>query len=241
MSLSLFLSTVFMNIENYLAEAGALLLFTAGAGAWFGLYWGWRATRELLLVRILAPLVMGLAAMGFYIIMSALFQILFILSFFIFKAMLYPIPFTLAIMLIGTLHAVSYIQGKVRKEVENAFQFIPPAVQAAEEQLQDEHDHNQEEQEQDEHENQVPWNEEDAEATDNLNEEFVHEEIDDNETIVGEQQDQDMHPEIQSIALIITPFSSPIQTTSRNNYNVVEPLEFLRPAGGAGIAEIDHS
>ena len=241
---SLFLSTVLMNLENNLAETSPLLFFSIGLSAWFGVYWAYCATREPLYARILAPLTLGLAVMGLHSAISTFFHILFILSIFLLKAMLHPIPFTIGLAAIGVARGVAFIQAKVREEVETAFQHIPPAFAAQleqeqeQEQEQAESDHAQEEEEE-ENLNEAFVDNDEVNGSETMGESDGEGDVDD-ETIVGDQHvhEEIEQPDLHPLALPISPPSSPAPLqVPVQDYNVVEPLELIRPAGGAGDIE----
>ena len=206
-----------MNITNNLALGNPILVVTAGLGVWLGIVWGYFAQREVLLTRLLGPVLGGLLVLGGFSILSAFAQILLVITSFLLTSMFHPIPFTLGILGFSAKLSLDFIQIKIREHVDQAFEYIPPTVAAV------------------------------AEAEAEAETEILNEEThgpEEQEILIG---DVSTHPVLfnQSMHYLpISPLDSP--TASSPNipleppvdYNVVESLELIQPMGGAGDVEM---
>ena len=246
-----FLSIVLMNLTNNLALSDPVLVVSAGFGVWLGLIWGYSAKREILPARLLGPVLGGMLVLGGFSILSTFVQILLVITSFLLTSMFHPIPLTLGILGFSAKLGIDFIQIKIREQVGQAFEHIPPAVAAAAEQLEeaeeDEDNHA-------EHEIQAEENQADAEdQADAENQDDAEDQADDEtvcaccsaEILIGDVSTHEIHFNQNINRLPISPIDSPVvshqlhelQEPPSANFNVVEPLELIRPAGGAGDVE----
>ena len=257
-----FLSIVLMNLTNNLALSDPVLVVSAGLGVWLGLIWGYSAKREILPARLLGPVLGGMLVLGGFSILSTFVQILLVITSFLLTSMFHPIPLTLGILGFSAKLGIDFIQIKIREQVGQAFEHIPPAVAAAAEQLEEaeedednhaEHEIQAEENQADAEDQADAENQADAEdQADAENQDDAEDQADDEtvcaccsaEILIGDVSTHEIHFNQNINRLPISPIDSPVsqqlhelQEPPSANFNVVEPLELIRPAGGAGDVE----
>ena len=247
-----------MNVLHTFDYPDPHFLNLAGFGGWFGLLWAVNARDEVPLLRLSAPFVGALVMLGINNILLVCFAILS----FVIRAMFHPIPLSLGILTLSALSSIVYLKKQIRHQIhqsiDEAFQYVPPAVAAAQEVLDDSN-------QQGDNQVELSVSDEEEETQDEMNEAMMEEQQqeddntvesdapyddqigdthgmvndqDDNQTIQSEEEDNVvMAPIAPPANLPISPPDSPIGfPAAQAPLFVVEPMpQFeLIPAGGAG-------
>jgi len=213
-----------MNVLHTFDYPDPHFLNLAGFGGWFGLLWAVNARDEVPLLRLSAPFVGALVMLGINNILLVCFAILS----FVIRAMFHPIPLSLGILTLSALSSIVYLKKQIRHQIhqsiDEAFQYVPPAVAAAQEVLDDSN-------QQGDNQVELSVSDEEEETQDEMNEAMMEEEGEDS-TLESDAPYDD-----QIGDLPISPPESPIGFPApQAPLFVVEPMPLfeLIPAGGAG-------